>query len=70
MQSIIASPEGEAIQSNKQLNPLEGLVKAPSQQTNKTEELITPAIKGKSKMDEVAEAAINIFGGRELNQQS
>lgn len=47
-------------QDSKQKNPLEDLVQEQS-------EIISPAIKGKTKLDEVTEAAITIFGGRILD---
>lgn len=67
--SMFETRSEEKVSATKQVNPLEDLVLEPTVQkeTLVTNDLITPASKGKSKMDEVAEAAISIFGGRVLD---
>ncbi|MDD9898692.1 MAG: hypothetical protein OXU45_06810 [Candidatus Melainabacteria bacterium] len=56
------STQAQKSKEYKQKNPLEDLVPESS-------DLISPAVKGKTKLDEVTDAAMTIFGGRVLDTQ-
>ncbi|MBT6842612.1 MAG: hypothetical protein HOA17_02290 [Candidatus Melainabacteria bacterium] len=62
----------QSVQVNPQdSSPIETTIETISSETVPVnEDLIKPAIKGKTKMDEVAEAAISIFSGRVLEIES